>query len=101
MSKIREGIKGKNPWKGRHLPKKMKEKILKAHLGEANPMAKLTTPKVHQIHMLFKLNFKYSEIARLYNVKVDTLAHIKNGRAWSQVLRAIKGEFYDKSESGN
>jgi len=79
--KLSEQKKGENnPNFGKITSDEIKKKIVKN-----NHNCKLTEKKIIQIKMLFKLGFKGKEIAKLFNVKSNTISMIKTGKRWSYI----------------
>lgn len=58
--------------------------------GEKHYNAKLTKGQVHQIHMLYRLNFLVKEISQEYNVNSATIYNILSGNSWEYVYEIFK-----------
>lgn len=53
--------------------------------GERNGLSLLTAKEVKEIKFLIKDNISYSEIAKLYSVKVGAIGCIARGETWTHV----------------
>lgn len=53
--------------------------------GSDNNMSKLTIEQVKDIKQMIKNEISLTDISKLYNVSIQAIAHIKNGKAYSYV----------------
>jgi hypothetical protein len=70
---------------GKYHSEETKKKMSENRKGEDNSNSILTTVKVIQIKMLFKLGFKNIEISKLYDVAPNTISDIRNEIHWSNI----------------
>ncbi len=55
------------------------------HQENIQHASSLTVEDVRNIKLLLKGNMKHAEIARMYEISVGAIGHIKHGRRWSNV----------------
>lgn len=94
IEKIRKTLKvqriGKgNPMYGRKLPAERKEQMRMVNRGRSG---KLMECDVREIKMALYLGISQSELAKLFNVKVDTINKIAYGNNWGWCLEYLNND---------
>ena len=94
IEKIRKTLKVQrigegNPMYGRKLPTERKEQMRMVNRGRSG---KLTECDVREIKMALYLGISQSELAKLFNVKVDTINKIAYGNNWGWCLEYLNND---------